>query len=73
MNDLDPDYINDHFASVVTDTAYNRADVLKASKNRQHPLTPHTSQRPYSRDAIELLLANVRKTSQAMMGFRAGF
>ena len=62
-NDLDPYDINDYFASVATDTAYNRADVLQASKTRQHPLTPRTSQRPYSRDAIKMLLANVRKTS----------
>ena len=51
INDLDPYDINDYFASVTTDTAYNRADVLQACKTRQHPLThvgrsDHTARMP---------------------------
>ena len=62
-NDFERNDINDYFATVATDTSYNRADVLQASKTRQHPLTLRTSQLHYSRDAIDVLLASVRKAS----------
>ena len=60
VTNLDPDHINDYFASIATDQNYNRDRVIQAA--RQAPNCP-ASHVTYSKYSIEHILARTSKTS----------
>ena len=58
----DPNLINDHFASIASDSRYNREAVIKASLLGAHNDTKPPNDH-YTTYIIELLLARIGRTS----------
>ena len=60
--DGDPNLINDHFASITSDSRYKYEAVIKASLLEVHyAIKPYNDH--YTTDIIELLLARISHTS----------
>ena len=58
----DPNLINDHFASIASDSSYNRDAVIKASLQGVHNAAKPCNNY-YPEDVIELLLVRIGLTS----------
>ena len=58
----DPNLINDHFASIASDSSYNREAVIKASLPGVHNAAKPCNDY-YPADVIELLLVRIGRTS----------